>query len=46
MKVKETEKEKLYFDHYNPEDLQTIIDTQHKVMLHMKSKIYITYLPF
>jgi hypothetical protein len=43
MKVKETEKEKLYFDHYNSEDLQNIIDTQHKVILHMKNKIYITY---
>jgi hypothetical protein len=38
MKVKETEKEKLYFDHYNIEDLQNIIDTQHKVILHMKNK--------
>jgi predicted AAA+ superfamily ATPase len=37
MKVKETEKEKLYFDHYNSEDLQNIIDTQHKVILHMKN---------
>jgi hypothetical protein len=36
MKVKETEKEKLHFDHYNSEDLQIIIDTHHKVILHMK----------
>ena len=36
MKVKETPKEQLYFDHYNPEDLQNIIDTQHKIILHMK----------
>ena len=39
MKVKETPKETLYFDHYNPEDLQNIIETQHKVILHMKNKI-------
>ena len=37
MKVKETPKEQLYVDHYNPEDLQNIIDTQHKVILHMKT---------
>jgi hypothetical protein len=36
MKVKETDNEKLYFDNYNPEDLERIIDTQHKVILHMK----------
>jgi hypothetical protein len=36
MKVKETDKEKLYFDPYNIADLQNIIDTQHKVILHMK----------
>jgi hypothetical protein len=39
MKVKETPKETLYFDHYNPEDLQHIIDTQHKVILNMKNEI-------
>ena len=38
MKVKETSKEQLYFDHYNPEDLQNIIDTQHKIILHMKNR--------
>ena len=38
MKVKETPKETLYFDHYNPEDLQNIIETQHKVILHMKKQ--------
>jgi hypothetical protein len=39
MKVKETPKETLYFDHYNPEDLQHIIDTQHNVILNMKNEI-------
>ena len=46
MKVKEPQIEQLYFDHYNPEDLQTIIDTQHKIILHMKNKIYITYIRY
>jgi hypothetical protein len=38
MKVKESPKEKLYFDDYNPEDLQHIINTQHQVILHMKKR--------
>ena len=38
MKVKESDDEKLYFDHYNPEELEHIIDTQHKVILHMKKQ--------
>jgi hypothetical protein len=38
MKVKESPKEQLYFDQYTPEDLQNIIDTQHKVILHMKKR--------
>ena len=33
MGVKETETDPLYFDHYDPEDLQHIIDTQQKVIL-------------
>ena len=36
MKVKETPTEQLYVDHHNPEDLQHIIDIQHKVILHME----------
>ena len=39
MKVKESPKEQLHLDTYNPEDLQHIIDTQHKVILHTKNKI-------
>ena len=39
MKVKETPKETLYFDTYNPEDLQNIINTQHQLIIHMKNKI-------
>jgi hypothetical protein len=39
MKVKATPKETLYFDHYNPEDLQNIIDTQHNVIVNMKNEI-------
>ena len=37
IKVKETPKSQLYFDRYNPEDLQNITDTHHKVILHMKT---------
>jgi hypothetical protein len=37
MLVDET-KEQLYFDHYNSDDLQNIIDTQHKVILKMKER--------
>ncbi len=36
MKVKESDSEKLYFDHDDPEDLENIISTQRKVILHMK----------
>ncbi len=38
MKVKETDTEKLYFDNYNPEDLENIIETQHKVILLQKKQ--------
>jgi hypothetical protein len=30
-------KDKLYFDHYNSNDLERIIDTQHKVVKLMKA---------
>ena len=33
MGVKETETDPLYVDHYDPEDLQHIIETQQKVIL-------------
>ena len=38
MKVKETDDETLDFDHYNTEDLEKIIETQSKVILHMKKQ--------
>ena len=38
MKVKETDEEKLYFDNYNPADLEHIIETQHKVILLQKKQ--------
>ena len=38
MELKESDKEKFYFDHYDPNDLQNIIDTQHKVTEYMKKK--------
>ncbi len=36
MKAIEKDKEKLYFDHYDPADLEHIIDVQHKVIKLMK----------
>ncbi len=36
MEVKESDAAKLYFDHYNRDELEHIIETQHKVILHMK----------
>jgi hypothetical protein len=40
MKVRESDTEKLYYDHYNTDDLEKIIDTQSKVILHMKKQIH------
>jgi hypothetical protein len=37
-KVRESDKEQLYYDHYNTEDLEKIIETQSKVILHMKKQ--------
>jgi hypothetical protein len=36
MKVKESDTEKLYYDSYNSEELEKVIETQHKLILHMK----------
>ena len=38
MKVKETDEENLYFENYNPADLEHIIETQHKVILLQKNR--------
>ena len=38
MKVQHKEEEPIYFDHYDPEALHKIIDTQHKVIEFMKKK--------
>ena len=38
MKVIENDKEKLYFNSYDPDDLETIISTQHKVTKHVKKQ--------
>ena len=38
MELKESDKENLYFDHYDPSQLQNIIDTQHNVIEYMKKK--------
>ena len=37
MKLKHTDDEPIYFDHYNPADLERIIDTQHKIAEYIKS---------
>ena len=46
MKVIEKEKEKLYFNHYNPDDLENIIETQHKVIKLMKKQGRKNYFQF
>ena len=38
MKATEKDKDKLYVDHYNSNDLEHIIDTQHKVIKLMKAQ--------
>jgi hypothetical protein len=38
MKVLESDTEQLYYDHYNTDDLEKIIETQSKVILHMKKQ--------
>lgn len=36
MRVNHTDKDPIYFDHYDPDALQNIIDTQHKITKYMK----------
>ena len=38
MKVKHTKEEPIYFDHYDPEALGNILDTQHKITNFMKQR--------
>ena len=38
MKVQNTKEDPIYFDHYDPESLHKIIDTQHKVIHYMKKQ--------
>ena len=40
MKVIHSDEEPIFFDHYNPEDLQNVIDTQHKISKYMKEQDY------
>ncbi len=42
MKVKHTEEEPIFFDHYNAKDLQNIIDTQFEISKYMKDNNYKT----
>jgi asparagine synthetase A len=39
MKVFETDKEKIYFDKFDVEELSKIIDTQHKIIQYLKKII-------
>ena len=43
MKVKHTDEEHIYFQEYEPEALENIIDTQHKIITYMKNKIIRNY---
>ena len=43
MKVKHTDEEPIYFQEYEPEALENIIDTQHKIITYMKNKIIKIY---
>ena len=38
MKVKNSVEEPIYFDHYNPEALESILTTQHKITNFLKQK--------
>ena len=38
MKVKHTDEEPIYFQEYEPEALENIIDTQHKIITYMKKQ--------
>ena len=38
MKVKHTDDDPIYFEEYEPEQLEKIIDTQHKIIKYMKDK--------
>jgi hypothetical protein len=38
MNVQNTKEEPIYFDHYDPQNLTNIIDTQHKVIDYMKKQ--------
>ena len=43
MKVKHTDEEPIYFQEYEPEALENIVDTQHKIITYMKKQIIRTY---
>ncbi len=38
MKVKHTADETIYFDHYDPEAIANILETQHKIKQFLKEK--------
>ena len=45
MSVKHTGEDPIYFDHYDPEALHDILDTQHKITDYTKKKNFKTALP-
>ena len=45
MKLKHTDEEPIYFAEYEPEALDNIIDTQHKIITHMKKIKVIKIIP-
>jgi len=46
MQVQHTKEEPIYFDHYDPEQLHKIIDTQHKVINFQKNRIIKNYIQY
>ena len=46
MEAHETDDDKFYFDHYNPDALENIIATQTKIVKHMKAKGEKNYFKF
>ena len=46
LKIKETEKEPIYFSEYNSEALEKIIDTQRKITEYQKNKNITSYIRY
>ena len=46
MKVKHTDEEPIYFQEYEPEALETIIDTQHKIITYVRKQNHKKYIKY